>query len=430
MLLKRAYRCYRDAKRNDKSFFSSKRICSWQFPRGIKFIDHDRTRFGKRGRPRGKGRFRSIEGKSNKSGIRFTEGKVIWNIKKAKKLSLSPLFDHKDRCGVEANALLCKVKYCRILKKTIRSKKRWFVQLVLEGKPLIKEKNKVQPKEKVGIDIGPSTIAVVSKSQAFLKSFCHELADKATQKKKLQQKISRSLRLNNPENFDEKGAVKRGAKKWVRSKRYNRLNERKAELDRKLTEQRKRLQGKLANETLLIGNQILMEKLSYKSLQKNYGKSVGARAPGLFVSILRRKAESAGGYVKEFSTYKTALSQRCICGRKKKKKLGQRWHHCPCGVIAQRDLFSAYLSQFITNDTLDISQAKEIWVAAQPLLKRAISRLNQQTIGSPRLASFGLSRRQSLSHAKENTKFVEATDVVGQKNPSDSRAVERHPVCS
>ena len=192
---------------------------------------------------------------------------------------------YKDRYGVEANALLCKVKYCRILKKTIRSKKRWFVQLVLEGKPLIKEKNKVQPKEKVGIDIGPSTIAVVSKSQAFLKSFCHELADKATQKKKLQQKISRSLRLNNPENFDEKGAVKKGAKKWVRSKRYNRLNERKAELDRKLTEQRKRLQGKLANETLLIGNQILMEKLSYKSLQKNYGKSVGARAPGLFASI-------------------------------------------------------------------------------------------------------------------------------------------------
>ena len=59
-----------------------------------------------------------------------------------------------------------------------------------------------------------------------------------------------------------------------------------------------------------------------------------------------------------------------------------------------------------------------------------MSRLNQQAIGSQRLASFGLGRRQSLSHVKENTKFVEAIDVVGQKNPSAPRAIERHPVCS
>ena len=173
-----------------------------------------------------------------------------------------------------------------------------------------------------------------------------------------------------------------------------------------------------------------MEKLSYKSFQKNYGKSVEARAPGLFVSILRRKAERAGGYVEEFSTYKTALSQMCICEDKEKKKLSLRWHQCPCGAAAQRDLFSAYLSQFVKNDILDISQAKEAWVAAQPLLQRAMSRLNQQAIGSERLASFGLGRRQSLSHAKENMKFVEAIDVVGQKKSSALRTVERHPVCS
>ena len=69
-------------------------------------------------------------------------------------------------------------------------------------------------------------------------------------------------------------------------------------------------------------------------------------------------------------------------------------------------------------------------MAAQPLLQRAMSRLNQQAIGSQRLASFGLGRRQSLSHAKENTKFVEAIDVVGQKKSSAPRAIERHSVCS
>ena len=77
----------------------------------------------------------------------------------------------------------------------------------------------------------------------------------------------------------------------------------------------------------------------------------------------------------------------CVCGRKKKKKLAERWHHCPCGALAQRDLFSAYLASHVNKDTLDISQAKKAWVAAQPLLQRAMSKLNQQAIGKSRLAS-------------------------------------------
>ena len=387
---------------------------------------------GKRGRPRfrGKDRFRSIEGKSNKSGIRFLEGKLIWNIKQGKSLSLCPIFDFKDPYGIEAHALCSKVKYCRLIRKTIRGKKHWFVQLVLEGKPLIKERNRSKKTDRIGIDIGPSTIATVSSTEAFLSPFCTELVDKDRQRKTLQRKMSRSLRLNNKENFDEKGAVKKGAKKWARSKRYLRLRGKKADLERGLSDHRKRLQGKLANQILQLGTSISLEKLSYKSFQKNFGKSVGFRAPGLFVSLLKRKAERAGGFVEEFSPYKTSLSQTCICKRKQKKKLSERWHRCPCGVIAQRDLFSAYLARFVEKDKLDISQAKQAWVAAQPLLQHAISRLNQQAIGKSRLASFGLGQRQSLSHAKENRRDVEAIDVVGQKTFSAPRAVERHLVSS
>ena len=387
---------------------------------------------GKRGKPRfrAKNRFRSVEGKDNKSGIRFVNGKIIWNIRGREKLIFSCLFDVKDSYGVEAHALGSKVKYCRLIKKTIRGKARWFAQLVLEGKPLIKGKNKAQTKEKVGLDIGPSTLAMVSSDQAFLRSFCSELAEKEKQKKALQKRASRSLRQNNPENFDEKGAVKKGAKKWMRSRRYQRIREKKADLDRQLADQRSRLQGKLCNEILRIGSQVVLEKLNYKNFQKKWGKSVGKRAPGLFVSLLKRKAASAGGYVEECSPYQTCLSQVCVCGRKKKKKLAERWHHCPCGASAQRDLFSAYLASHVNKDKLDISQAEKDWVAAQPLLQRAMSKLNQQAIGKSRLASFGLGQRQSLSHAKENMKVVEAIDVVGKKETSIPRAIERQPVCS
>ena len=116
--------------------------------------------------------------------------------------------------------------------------------------------------------------------------------------------------------------------------------------------------------------------MSYKAFQKDYGKSVGSRGPGLFISFLRRKAESAGIEVEEFSTYKMFLSQRCHCGMRRKKKCSERWHNCSCGVCAQRNLYSAYLARFVEDDELDTSQALLAWAAAEPLLERAVSRLN------------------------------------------------------
>jgi len=45
------------------------------------------------------------------------------------------------------------------------------------------------------------------------------------------------------------------------------------------------------------------------------------RAPKTFLSELIRKAANAGGEVREIPTQKTKLSQTCICGRIRKKKL-------------------------------------------------------------------------------------------------------------
>ena len=366
---------------------------------------------GKRGRPRFKGyqRLRSIEGKSNATGIRWKEGFVVWNIKGGKFLKLSPRFDLKDRYGVEKNALGSRVKHCRLVRKIIKSKCRWYVQLVLEGKALLKKK---VVDGIVGLDIGPSTIAVVSRNEAFLQPFCQELEEKKSKVCKLQKKISRSLLLNNPQNYEENGSLKKGAKRWRRSQRYQSLRQRVSEEQRKLAETRRKLHGKMANRVVGLGKNIRLEKLLYKSFQRCFGKSVGLRAPGMFVSMLRRKAESAGGVVEEFSTYQTCLSQVCHCGLRKKKELSERWHQCGCGVRSQRDLYSAYLALHVKNNSLDTNQAKEAWTAAEPLLERAVSRLKQLTSGKTLFSSFGLGQRQSQSHAKEGSLPFEAMDAV------------------
>jgi transposase len=118
-----------------------------------------------------------------------------------------------------------------------------------------------------------------------------------------------------------------------------------AHAERKLAAHRKSLYGKLVHERVRVGNRIQMEKTSYQGWQKRYAKSVGLRAPGMFVAHLARTVAKTGGTLHEVSTFKTKLSQYCHgCGTYLKKPLSQRWHQCPCGIgPVQRDLYSAFL---------------------------------------------------------------------------------------
>ncbi|MBC5851267.1 hypothetical protein [Vibrio metschnikovii] len=49
---------------------------------------------------------------------------------------------------------------------------------------------------------------------------------------------------------------------------------------------RKQEHDRLANDIIALGNIVMMETLSYKAWQKRFGRSVGAFAPGQFVSTL------------------------------------------------------------------------------------------------------------------------------------------------
>jgi putative transposase len=366
--------------------------------------------YKKKGHPRFKsfGRFRSMESKSNNSGIRFRNDYIVWN-----GLKLKLIFDLKDKHGVQAHALSCRTKYVRLVKKVIRGKIRWFAQLIQEGLPFIKEKNRIGS-EIVGLDIGPSSIAVVSKSQAFLVPFVAEIKTIDKEIRKLQRKMDRSKRATNPKNFNPNGTIKKGRLTWIKSSRYKKAQKEVAEKQRCLAETRKRSHGNLANKVLSLGSKIKTEKLSYKAFQKLFGKSVGKRAPGLFVEKLRRKAANAGGVVEEFSTYKTKLSQTCHCGKVQKKKLSQRWHICSCGVKAQRDLYSAFLARHVKNNYLNIRQVKKSWTTAELLLRHAMLRLEQTTNRELLLSSFGvhLRRRQSGSHAERGSERIDSMDVV------------------
>ena len=226
----------------------------------------------------------------------------------------------------------------------------------------------------VGLDIGPSTVAIVSDDAVGLEKFAPSVEQPWKQMRVLQRAQDRSQRAMNPGNYAEDGTIKRGPKRWAKSAHYARRQHKLADLERCLASARQRDHGELANKILGLGNLVQIEKLSYKGFQKNFGRSAKVRACGMFVSLLTRKAESAGAKVVELNTWTLKMSQydhqTGVCT---KKPLKQRWHTLgKSNTLVQRDCYSAFLAKNVVENQHKPSQLREDWAAAQPLLRRRL----------------------------------------------------------
>lgn len=307
-------------------------------------------------------RFRSMEGKTNKQGIRWTGEQLAWG-----KLKLNALIA-KDN-PVMMHGVNSEVKYVRILWKEIHLKRRWYVQLINQGEPYQKAANFVSSGV-VGIDLNISNVAYVADSNASLLPFAEKVPTYEREISALQRKMQRSQRQANPDNYEpnflgrkgrktvvKKGKPKKGYRKWNKSKRYLSLARRKRELERLKSEYCKSQNRRLVNDILRNGNQIKTEKVSVKGWQKIWGKAISAKSPGFFQSELKRKAEKAGGSFIQFSTSKTALSQTHLTGERVKKSLSERVHYDKSGVVMHRDLMSAFLSRHVYDDELSLRDA-------------------------------------------------------------------------
>jgi transposase len=362
-----------------------------------------KVRFKSRGRG-----LDSIEGKTNKQGLRFvlqdpSSGNAGWLIFQQDRLSA--LIDWHD--PVITHGLRHPIKFVRLLRRRVSSEQaqgadcegyRYYVQLVLEGIPYQKPKHQVGTAT-VGLDLGPSTIAIVPQErEARLLSFCRELKPDQQKKRRLQRKLDRQRRANNPQNYDLKGRVKKGNTRWHNSRGYKVTRRRLASHERKLAAHRKSLHGRLVHAIVQTGNTIITEKLSYKAWQKQYGKSVGVHAPGMFIEHLRRTVARTGGTLHEVPTRTTKLSQYCHgCGRYIKKKLSERWHACSCGLgPVQRDLYSAFLAAHLDLRTLVPSITQAIWESAETRLRAAIEDVQQRaTAGEALPQSMGMPRARA-----------------------------------
>lgn len=115
-----------------------------------------------------------------------------------------------------------------------------------------------------------------------------------------------------------------------------------------------------------------VEDMNYKALQKRsketkvnpktgrahtkkrFGKSLSRCAPAMFISILNKKANRYGGSVIKVSTFETKASQFDHTDESyTKKRLSERMAHLSSGEVVQRDLYSAFLLEYIDTESLE-----------------------------------------------------------------------------
>lgn len=115
----------------------------------------------------------SLKGQTNTRGIRFRDDMILWN-----GLTIPVVIDYNNYH--ENQALKSEIAYCRITRRFVRKKYKYYVQIVFKGNPPIKVDNETGEVKHyigsgdVGIDIGTSTIAYSSATDVKIL----ELADK------------------------------------------------------------------------------------------------------------------------------------------------------------------------------------------------------------------------------------------------------------
>ena len=349
----------------------------------------------------------SLEGNTNRVGIRFRDDTILWN---GLKIPVAVDYDNY----YENQALKSEIVYCRLIRKFVRKKYKYYVQIVFKGTPPIKVDNETGEVKHyigegdVGIDIGTSTIAYSSATDVKILELADKVQDIEDEKRRLLRKMDRSRRATNHDNYNEDDTIKEQGNNrvvWNKSNHYIKYQNQLKELYRKQADVRKYQHECLANQIISLGDTIYVETMNFSGLakrstktekndkgrfkrKKRFGNSIGNRAPSMLLGIIDRKLSYYGKRLIEIDTWSAKASQfNHFDGTYNKKKLSQRWNDFN-EVRVQRDLYSAFLIMNTAEDlkSFDINKCNERFESFYQLHNLEVERLT----GHKNLNSIGI----------------------------------------
>ena len=239
--------------------------------------------------------------------------------------------------------LLERDERARILRATVsRSGSNWYVSFTVERSA--KQRRARRPDAAVGVDVGLSRLATLSTGRVFANA--RPLQEALRKLRRLQRRLDRQRRANNPANYLPDGRIKPRARSWVKSRRMlrtqarlRRLHDRVGSLRR---EQAHQLTTDLTREFGVIG----VETLNVRGLQGNrrLARHVADVGWGAILAQLRYKTSWSDGSILVAAHRFFPSSKTCSdCGTAKAKlALSDRVFACDaCGLVIDRDLNAA-----------------------------------------------------------------------------------------
>ena len=162
--------------------------------------------------------------------------------------------------------LLASDPQARVMRSTVqRADGGWVISFTVQRSA--KRRQARKPNAVVGVDVGLSRLATLSTGQVAVNA--RPLQASLRSLRRLQRRLDRQRRANNPDNYDGRGRARKGGARWVKSqrmvateRRISRLHERVANLRR---EQAHQLTTALVREFGVIG----VETLAVKNLMAN-----------------------------------------------------------------------------------------------------------------------------------------------------------------
>lgn len=313
------------------------------------------------------------------NGIRFVNGKVYYGVSTGKlktHLLEIPVIYKNDE--YEQEILRGKIVQNRILKKIQNGKEHFYLQLILKAEVAPRKYDTSDMFGNVGIDIGTSTVAISSYYETKLEELAPGIDRKEKEIARLQRKLDRQRRANNPQNYNEDGTIVRGKKTWTYSKKYYQTKNKLRKIMTKQAETRTLAHKTLANEIVGLGDRFVVEQMSFTGLQKRaketkvnekinkiqskkrFGATIGHRAPATLISLIEQKCKSQGKTFIKADTKSVKASQfDHLTEEYTKHSLSTRVKFVGDDKV-QRDLYSAFLLAHVEDDkkTVNVNACK------------------------------------------------------------------------
>lgn len=255
------------------------------------------------------------------------------------------------------------------VRKKIRGKEKFYVQLSIQGTPYMKDYTLGYGK--VAIDIGPRTFYVlVRKEDGTFEEHEFSLSSLDNIDKdvaNLQRKIDRSRRSTTPENYNEDGTSKKRGERipFKESNRNKKTLAKLSDLKRKLQANKEIAENDIIKDILSLGNEFRIEyspgmtkswtarkkitKINRNgkySSKKRFGKSILNSAPYRVLSKLKLKAGYLGVDVKEIPIEQGCTGFDHTNGQFTKHGISERYVTLSNGNTHHRDFHSCFNIMF------------------------------------------------------------------------------------